>query len=322
MQTTLTPIKFHFYYLSFKPYAEIENDYDSNTILKDVITFISKEKLEGRGYLIDKNLNRPNELPRELFMTSAVFMAREKRIRCSIALLRSGKIPQIKPVDKFQLIPIEQMGGSIAEETNFYIDYSRNIATLCVEYNYHGPRLSDIEFYLRNIARYKLKLSRATEVGLYMNNSIDKTLLNLKNVLNIDIKLQPKKIAQMDKDIVGQYFTGLNSIGNKLKPNFLKLEAMYQIPGKNVTSVGLNKEANTMISYLLKKFKAKPLNIDCFDNFVVKYEDKDGNEDVFNLLKEKKEIVIEVNLQKKIKKREIYEMIEKDFDEFIENLES
>ena len=321
-EITLTPIRFHFYSLLFKPYNDIQSDFNSNAILNQVITFISNEKLQNRGYLIDRNNNRENELPRELFMTSAVIMARERRIRCSIALLRSGRIPQIKPVDNFQLISLEDMGGSIAEETNFFIDYSRNTAVICVEYNYHGPRISDIEFYLRNIARYKLKLSKATEVGLYMESSIDKTLENLKNVLNIDIKLQPKKIAQMDKDIVGQYFTGLNTIGNNLKPNFLKLEAMFQAPGKNVTSAGLNKEANSMIKTILNKFKAKPTNIDCFENFVVKYEDNNGEEGVFNLLKAKKEIIKEVDLKKCHKKRQIYELIEKDFDEFMENLQS
>jgi hypothetical protein len=317
---TLTPIRFHFYYLSFTPYDNLEGSHDSNTILKDVITFISNEMLANKGYLIDRNLNRDNELPRELFMTSAVFMPREKRIRCSIALLRSGRVPKIKPVDKFMLISLEQMGGSIAEETHFYIDYNRSIAIICIEYNYHGPRISDIEFYLRNIARYKLKLSKATEVGLYMGNSIDKTLANLKNVLNLDIKIQPKKIAQMDKDIVGQYFTGLNSIGNNLKPNFIKLEAMYQAPGRNISSSELNKEANLMVMSLIRKFKARPLNIDCFENFVVRYENNEGEEDVFNLLREKREVLKEVDLSTIKKKRDFYELIEKDFDDFIDTL--
>lgn len=317
---TLTPIRFHFYYLSFTPYDNLEGSHDSNTILKDVITFISNEMLANKGYLIDRNLNRDNELPRELFMTSAVFMPREKRIRCSIALLRSGRVPKIKPVDKFMLISLEQMGGSIAEETHFYIDYNRSTAIICIEYNYHGPRISDIEFYLRNIARYKLKLSKATEVGLYMGNSIDKTLANLKNVLNLDIKIQPKKIAQMDKDIVGQYFTGLNSIGNNLKPNFIKLEAMYQAPGRNVSSSELNKEANLMVMSLIRKFKARPLNIDCFENFVVRYENNEGEEDVFNLLREKREVLKEVDLSTIKKKRDFYELIEKDFDDFIDTL--
>jgi len=253
-------------------------------------------------------------------MTSAVFMPREKRIRCSMALVRSGRIPKIKPLDKFTLISLDQMGGSIAEETHFYLDYNKKIATICIEYNFNGPRMSDVEFYLRSIARYKLRLSKATEVGLYMNNSIDKTLKNLKNVLNMDIKIQPKKIAQMDKEMVGKYFLGLNTIGMNLKPSFIKLEAMYQAPGKNVTSTELHKEANAMVIYLMNIFKTKPVNIDCFENFVVRYEDKDGIEDVFNLLREKQELIKEVDFSEIKKKRDFYELIESDFDEFIKNL--
>ena len=315
----LNIVRFHFYALSFTPYKDIEHEYDSKSILHDVINFIFQQRKEGNGYLIDRNQNNPNSDRRELFMTSVVFMHREKRIRCSIALLRNGRIPKLKPIDKFKLIPLDQM-GSIAEETHFYIDYSRTKPIICAEYNYHGPRISDIEFYLRNIARYKLKLSKATELELFMQNSIDKTLNNLKNVLNLDIKIQPKSITQMDKDIVGKYFTSINTIGNTLKPNFIKLEVMYQSPGKKVESKGLNKEANSMITYLMSKFKARPFNIDCFDNFVVRYEDKEGNEEVFNLLKEKKEIEKEIDFSKIKKKRDFYELIEKDFDSFMEDL--
>ncbi|WP_321306226.1 hypothetical protein [Marinifilum fragile] len=313
----LTPIKFHFFSLTFKPYIEIENQYNSNKVLNEVITFISQEKQAGRGFLIDKNRNRTNEVPRELFMTSAVIMHRERRIRCSIALLRSGRIPKIKPKNQFLLLPLGEM-GTIAEETHFFIDFSTDKAIICVEYNNYGPRIKDIEYYLRSIARYKLKLSKATEVIIYMNSSIDKTLKDLKNVLNLDIKLQPKNIAQMDKDIVGQYFTGMNSIGNNLKPKFLKLEAMYQAPGQKITSQEINSEANSMVTTMLKKFKSRPLNIDLFDNFVVKYEDEVGKEAVFNLLNEKKEIIKQIDLSTIRKKREFYEIIENDFDEFIQ----
>jgi len=314
-----TPIKFHFFSLTFKPYIDIENNYNSNKVLNEVITFVSQEKQAGRGYLIDRNRNRTDDVPRELFMTSAVIMPRERRIRCSIALLRAGRVPKIKPKNQFLLLPLGEM-GTIAEETHFYIDYSNNNVIICVEYNNYGPRIKDIEYYLRSIARYKLKLSKSTEVIIFMNNSIDKTLKNLKNVLNLDIKLQPKNITQMDKDIVGQYFTGMNTIGNNLKPKFLKLEAMYQAPGQKVMSKELNKEANSMVTMMLKRFKTQPINIDLFDNFVVRYEDEVGEEAVFNLLNQKKELVKYVDLSKIKKKREFYELIENDFDEFTKKI--
>lgn len=311
-------VKFHFYSLRFTPYIELVNEHNSDSILRGVITYLTNELHKGKGHLIDRNRNREEEGPRELFLTSAVFMPKERRIRCSLALLRSGRVPKIKPVDQYILIPISSL-GSIAEETHFYIDYSRNYGVICIEYNYYGPRISDVEYYFRNVARDVLKLSKTTEVNLYMSNTIDKTLSSLKNVLNIDIKIQPRKLAHMDTELVGQYFTGLNSIGNTLKPKYIKLEALYQTPGKGIESSELNKEANSMVLNLIRKFKTRPFNIDVFENFVVKYEDKEGNQEVFDLLKGKAEIIKEVDMETIKTKRNWYELIEKDFDEFMIN---
>lgn len=309
-------LRFNFYSLKFKSYSHLENEYSSTDILRETITFLTNELHNGQGYLIDKHRNRQNESPRELFMTSAVFLPKERRIRCSLALLRSGRIPKIKPADKFELVPIKTL-GSIAEETHFFIDYSRNYAVVCIEYNHYGPRMSDVEYYLRNVARDKLKLAKALEVNLYLSNTIDKTLESLRNVLNMQIKIQPTKIAQMDNDIKGQYFTGINTIGNRLKPNFIKIETFFQTPGSNVTSEELNKEANSMVTNLITKFKKRPFHIDCFEDFVVKYENKDGQEDFFNLLKGKKELEYEVEMKDLKKKRHLYELVEEDFNEFM-----
>lgn len=314
----LTPITFNFYSLRFTPYKDSKET--SDTILNKVITYLTIEFTKGRGHLIDRHQGRDQEEPRELFMTSAIFMPKERRIRCSLALLRSGRIPMLKPADKFELVPLDKANGSIAEQTHFFIDYSKSYAVICAEFNYHGPRISDIEYYLRNVASNTLKLSKATEVTVFMDTSIDKTLADLKNVLNMDIKIQPQKISQLDTDLVGQYFTGINTLGQRLRPKFIKLEAMFQTPGKGVKSSELNKEANNMVSTLLRKFKTRPFNIDCFDNFVVKYEDKDGQEEVFNLLKGKKEIIKEIDMNTVKSARQYYELIEQDFNEFIESL--
>lgn len=316
---TLTPVRFHFFSLKFTPY---KNDTRSTSvsILVDIITYLTNEMQKGNGYLIDKHQGRTNVESRELFMTSAIFMHKEKRIRCNLALLRAGRIPMLKPTDEFKLVPLDTTKGSIAEQTHFFIDYSRGYGVICTEYNHHGPRINDIEYYLRNVARNKLRLSKVTEVNQYMDASIEKTLSELKNVLNLEIKIQPQSITQMDKELVGKYFTGVNSIGNYLKPRYIKLEALYQNPGNVVKSNQINKEANNMVLDLLNKFKTRPFHIDCFDGFVVKYEDKEGVEDVFNLLKGKKEVTKEVDLNKVTRVRHWYELIEKDFDEFMQNL--
>jgi hypothetical protein len=314
----LTPIKFNFFKINFTPYNS-NNDQSSESILRNVITYLSKEMIAGRGLLIDRHEKRENEGRRPLFVTTAAFNFKEKRIKGSIALLRTGKIPLLKPADKFMLIPFDKSKGEIAEQTHFFIDYSTDNLVLCVEFNHNGPRVSDIEFYFRVVARDKLRIAKATEIEMYMDVSIDKALAGLRNVLNFDVKVQPVKLTQLDTQLVGQYFTGISNLGQKIQPKFIKLEAMFQTPGKQYVSSELNKGANTMFKNFLNAFKARPVNMDVFDQFVVKYEDKDGSEEVFNLLRGKKEITKHVDLSKMTGKA-WYELIEKDLTEFVQNL--
>jgi len=177
--------------------------------------------------------------------------------------------------------------------------------------------MSDIEYYFRNVAHKVLKESKATEVNAYIDAPIDETLERLKNVLNIEIKVQPKNLLQLDKDVHNKYFSGMTNLGNTLNPKFLRLETYFQSPGKNIKSKALNISANKMITEMLNRFKGRPFNIDAFDAFIFKYEDKEGNEEIFNLLNGKREIVLNVDLKSISKSREWYSLIEKEFDDFV-----
>jgi hypothetical protein len=317
----LTEIHYHYFSLKFTPLKSVEDKYNSNDIMRNVITYISNQlHQEKKGHLIDRHETKQHSR-RELFINRAVFLPLEKRIRCSIALLRSGREPFLKPKEQYKLIPLsEQTIGSIAEETHFFIDYSKKHAVICCEYNHHGPRMSDIEYYFRNIAQKVLKQSRATEVNTYLEAPIEETLAKLKNVLNIEIKIQPKNLNQLDLDIQNRYFSGMNNIGQVYKPKFIRLEAYYQSPGKGFTSRELNIPANKMVIEMLNRFKGRSFNIDAFDAFQVKYEDKDGNEEMFNLLSGKKEIILNVDLKKITKSKDWYVLIKEEFNNFIETI--
>lgn len=317
----LTEIHYHYFSLKFTPIKSVEDKYNSNDIMRNVITYISNQlHQEKKGHLIDRHETKQHSR-RELFINRAVFLPLEKRIRCSIALLRSGREPFLKPKEQFKLIPLsEQTIGSIAEETHFFIDYSRKHAVICCEYNHHGPRMSDIEYYFRNVAQKVLKQSRATEVNTYLESPIDETLAKLKNVLNIEIKIQPKNLNQLDLDIQNRYFSGMNNIGQVYKPKFIRLEAYYQSPGKGITSRELNVPVNKMVIEMLNRFRGRSFNIDAFDAFQVKYEDKDGNEEVFNLLSGKKEIILNVDLKKITRSKDWYGLIKEEFNNFIETI--
>lgn len=316
----LIEFRYNYFSLKFTPLKSFEDSLDSNDIMRNVITYISsKLHNDKQGHLIDRHESRQNSR-RELFMNRAVFIPKDRRIRCSIALLRSGREPYIKPKEQFKLIPISETLGSIAEETHFFIDYSKSFPIICCEYNHYGPRMSDIEYYFRDVAHKVLKQSKATEVNAYMEAPIDETIEKLKNVLNIEIKIQPKNLTQLDKDIHNKYFSGMNNIGNVLQPKHIRLEAYFQTPGKNIQSNALNVSANKMVLEMLNRFKGRAFNIDAFDAFTFKYEDKEGNEEVFNLLSGKKEIVLNVDPKATTKSKDWYLLIQDYFNSFIKSL--
>lgn len=320
MEENKTEIRYQLFTLKFTPLKGV--DLNSKDITFNIITYISNKLLkENQGHLIDRHELRQQGNRREIFLNRSVIMHKDKRIRCSMALLRAGKVPLIKPNEEYKLVPIsEAIKGSIAEETHFFIDYSKNSVVVCCEYNHHGPRITDIEFYFRNVAHKVLRQSKATEVNAYLDAPIEETLSKLKNVLNIDIKIVPQDLNKLTPDVSNKYFTGMRTLGALLNPKFLRIEAYFQSPGGSIKSTALNTSANNMIRDLLNKIKGNKLDIDAFKAFMFRYEDLDGKEELFNLISGKKEIILEVDLKKIIKARDWYDLIKPELDQFMEAL--
>ncbi len=312
-------ITYQFFKLQFTPLKDV--NLNSKDIILNVITYLSRKLVdEKQGHLIDRHESRKGNR-RELFMNSAVIIPKVKRIRCSMALLRNGRVPLIKPHEEYTLIPIsEKIEGDIAEVTHFFIDYSKTGVIICCEYNHHGPRISDIEFYFRQIAHQVLRQCKATEITAYLNAPIDETLSKLKNVLNIDIKVVPEDLNKLETEISNKYFTGMRTLGVTLKPKFLRLEAYFQSPGGSLKSQGLNTNANNMVKDLLNRIRGNRLNIDAFKAFEFKFEDNEGKEEFFNLLSGKKEFVIEINPNVTKTTKQFYELIEAEMNTFVESL--
>lgn len=313
-------VKLHLSSLRFEPYTEFKGKLTTKSILKDVFKYLREQREIGQGHLIDKHENRDKVEPRELFMISHRDLPKERRIRCSMALLRKGKQPKLKPTDKFKLLSISDMDGDIAEDTHFFIDYSTSQCVICAEFNDKGPRMSDLEFYLRNVAGpSKLKIARATEVTAFFTNTLEDTLANMQNVLHMDVKFKPSDLALMDSDVRNHYYSGMENIGKMFKPKFFRIETYFQVPGSGAP-VEINNEANNWFRDMLGVFKKKKRNTKFFENFEVRYEDKEGVERIFNLLKGRRVITIDVDTKADLKNKEMYALVAPEFNEFIASL--
>lgn len=310
----ITNLKFNLHKLKFVPYAD-NPDLTNKFIIKQIFSWLNLELIAGRGHMIDRNKGKANTDSRPLFMSVAQTDLRKNCIIGTIALLRTGRVPLLKPKDTFNLIQIDRTNGDVAERTHFFIDYSTPNCLICMEFNNNGPRLPDLEYYLRNIASEK-SWAKSLKIETEMNTSLDRAVDTLSNVLSLNIKAEPKKLNNLDPDMQS-YFNDMRNFGNLVKPKAVKLEAFFQQQGRKVGTREMNEDANKVVKFLLSRFQKKPELIENFDNFVVEYEDKDGHEDAVNLLKGKREIEKEVNLATLTKPKDWYTLIEADFDEYI-----
>lgn len=315
----LIPIKFNFFELKFTPFKN-SSEQTTKDILLAVAKYLNLQQQAGKGFLTDRHEKRGKETGRPLFVTQISTSWPDRRVKVSMALLRTGKIPKLKPADSYVLMPLEKGKGEIAEETHFYIDFGTPTVVMCMEFNHDGPRMSDIEYYFRIVAHDKLNMAKSTTIDTFMDMSVDKALAEFKNVLNIQLKIQPQKLSKLDTILHGQYYSGVSNLKQYVDPSFVKLELLFESSEKKYASKEINKKGNTMFKKTLEFFNANPVNMDVFDNFVVRYEKEDGAEDIFNLLKGKKEIVKNIDPSNLSSNRAVYDLIKSDFNIFMETL--
>lgn len=308
----LREVVFNLQSVNFIPYSDSSKK--SNDILFDILNFINKEYIENRAYFIDRYKDRNVLERREMYMRNPIRIPKTQKFKCSIALVRD-KALMVKPHGTFELIPYDKANGSPVEVTNFFIDYSVNPPIMCTEYNHTGPRVSDIEFYFRKLAAEK-HAAKGCQITTFLDRSIDKTLKDLHNVLNFEIKIRPQNVTKLENHVKG-FITDITTLGQRLKPNFVRVEAMFQTPGSKVRSAELNKEANTMVALFLKMFQKDRYYIEQFEEFEIKFIDKDGKNDIFNLIKGKREITIIVDNDRHYSSTEYYDMILPEFEKFI-----
>ena len=319
--TKLQEIKYFFFSIKFKPFADKSKKYDSYEICKDVLYHLSNIKNNGEAVLKDRNENRKNLNSRELFLSSAVIIPKDRRSRMTIALIRKGRRPKIKKKGTFNLQSISNL-GEVVEVTNFFMDFSSDKNIICVEKNSNGPNIADIEYYLKAVAREDLKLCRTTELTVHMDNNIQSALNKVKNVLNFNIKIRPKNLSEINSSLKDKFLSGFDIVSSVYKPEFLRFEAFFKKRGRNNAGKRkVNKIATSMFKDFLKEFKSNPTESFNYDQFDVVYEDDDGIEDSFNLLKDKKSYEIKIPIDDDLSLKESYIKVEDKMSEVVKELE-
>lgn len=319
------PVTFYLYRLKFTPLQQYTHSHTSTNILRDTFTFIQQNRDKQKGFLVDKYVNRDGGSKRLLFVSSSYFMHHERKMRGQLVLIRTGKKPLFKPKDEFRLVSLDELKEGkdfeVVERTNFFFDVRGKVPILCIEYNHNGPRIDDLVYYLRQIAHNQIHLAKATKADAFMKDTLESTLERLRDVMKLRLKIRTKNIAKVDDKLKRDYLSNMSAIGHVINSKAVAFQAYFETPGVSRQSMSPpNKQAVRMVKEMLTSIKSKPDSIDLFDDFVVDYEDIDGEEQVFNLDNEKWKIEKEIAVDTIRKNRDWFSLIEGDLNDFVETI--
>lgn len=323
-QTRKTKIIFNVFDLVLTPYKDDEDSITSNSILKDCIDYINNERIKNRKVVVFDRNNGKNETDkRELFVTSISYSPKDKLWKGRIALLRDNRTPLVYNRDNFSITPLSSLGDTyLLETTHFLIDDSGHHPRFFYEYNYHGPRILDLEYYIRQITNKILKSSKSCKAKTHMNSSIKDVLESMSEVLNFKIKANSNKLAYLNNEIGESFLGNMQALANTVNPVSLRVEATFKSRGVKVDSKFQNLQAVKFVKKLLGKAESNNEILEDIEEFQLEYEKEDGSNDSLNLLKGKVEFEIECELETKgnVKTRSLFDNSMEPFREYIKTL--
>ena len=322
MSSKKAKVIFHFFDLHFTPYRGNEGS-TSSQILKQCLQRINDEMTnEGKAIVIDRHEGRKDEIPRNIFIRSAAYSHKEKKYKCRIALIRDNKIPVLVSKLNYSFTPLDQLQDkALVETTNFYIDVEGDTPVVCCEFNNYGPRVSDIEYYLRYISsRRMLHISKACKASIHMKSPVKEVLDSITDVLRFNIKARPNNLKYLYQEMEESFIGNMKALANSVEPRSIRVNAFFREMGSKKEKYKNNK-AVAFIKRTLKAFIDNSEIIDDFDDFSLEFEKKDGSEEVFNLIKGKHEIEIECSYRSagNLNTKELYEKANIEFDEYIQS---
>lgn len=316
-----TEVRFNFFDFWFKPLKNKKQYQSSNKILKKCIDEINTQRIDnGNAIVIDKHEGRTGSDKRNLFVSSAAYILAKKKYKCRIALIRDNKLPVLVNKSTYSLAPMDIFKDqAIAETTNFYIDMNGEVPVVCCEFNNDGPRIADIEYYFRQIARSDLKIASACRAKIHMDTPVNEVLDTIADVLKFEIKARPNRLAYLNSSVNDAFVGNMTALANSVEPQSLKVEAFFRERGKNQNKKK-NRLAVGFIKRALKAIQTDTNLTEDFDDFYLEFEKTDGSEGIFNLIKGKVEIPVQCPYKSpgNLDTKKLFDLIEIKFDDYLE----
>lgn len=309
--------KYEFNYASFKMKPYSGDVGSSSSLLKGIIKKLNEDDFPSDKKVINRHENRKNAVNRKLVIISNRFEVKGMRSFGKIALIKN-KAPQIwGGKDIVEEIEKEE-NKQFIEISNFWIYYCVGADPVVMyEYNHEGPRLSDIEFYLRQIAK-EYRIAKNISTSLHLKTTYDQLDKNLQNVFGLTVKVNSANTKRYD------WFNALKNLNDDSGFKDVRLEFFYKRVKENgqyLKNIRGMDFARNIISWL-KKDKD---NLEYMSDLKMSYQ-VSGSDEIIDLDFLKNKVVsilkIPLNEQDKVISKEFRGIVSDEFNYYLEKGET
>lgn len=234
---------------------------------------------------------------RRYFVKDVHFEPESKQVHGKLCSIRMDLFPELGNVrdDTVREIDADEDEG-ILETAHFIVTYRNRVKHVALEYNDVGPKAADLRFYLQHIGQ------AVGLQGVVLNRIISAdTLAELERrmgrISELDVRVYQGNVQQVAR-MNGELASVLSQANELFESEIVTIKPKLDYRKRTATA-----KAREIIDTIVAAFTRNPLNMDAFEVFRVKAEDRDknGNLDEFDLLEDK--IRSRIKVQKRPRSR-------------------
>jgi hypothetical protein len=313
MTQTYTDFEFNYASFSLAPYSGETGS--SSNLLKQVIQKLSDKDFPHDKKVIDRHINRKDTASRKLVIISNKFGENGTRCFGKIALIKN-KAPLLwSGSDIVEEIEKEE-NKQFIEITNYCVHFSSGSDPIVMfEFNSEGPRLSDIEYYIRQIAK-EFRLAKNIQTVLHLKISYEQLDSKLSNVFGMTVKVNSANNNKIN------WLKALKNINDDAGYKDIRLEFYYNRVKEQTGKFQKNIRGLDFARQIINWLKHDGKNIKYIDDLKMTYQiDDDDNIVDLDFKKNKVMSVLQIPLidKKQYRSVDFRDIVGQEFNFYLKN---
>ena len=303
--------EFHYATFTMEPYAQ--RQMDSAQLLKEILKQLSKSDLPDTLAVNDRYKDRKGTTQRELIIVSNRWTAGGTKCYGRIALIKQKPVYLLSGRNLVEELK-KEVNKRFIEVSHYVINFpSTGDPIIMFELNSEGPRVSDFEYFIRQISIH-YRIAKKISFKLHLNVDYSELDKKITNIFNLTVKL-PSTVIR-----VNEWFSAFRNINEESGFKDLRLEFYYkrikEPNGKFLKNIKGLSFARNLLQWIYKDSK----NIEDIDDLKMSYQTQDSDEILdLDFIKNKTESVLKIPIfdGESIRRADFDAIVGTEFDRYL-----